>query len=223
MESGAKRTGAEGLSPGAREAVRRVREALGKDERENTAPLIRHIIAHVAPNLLRTGEDELKVSKIARKVVAVGDGVCIKLTDFTTELDLLTRLYEADPAHTVRPLFAVLGPNFTMAGYAMERMQTTVHKLASKLDRKAMGALVPEIDRQSLEAVTSYRMRGLEHGDIDADNAGINIGKDGSVSLKYMDPLYCGQNWLSQIPEVMFERDMSMRNRMMGELRAALE
>ncbi|MDE1833427.1 MAG: hypothetical protein KGH58_03345, partial [Candidatus Micrarchaeota archaeon] len=156
------------------------------------------------------------------KVVAVGDGVCIKLTDFTTELDLLTRLYEADPAHTVRPLFAVLGPNLKMAGYAMERMQTTVHELASGPDKNAVRALVPEIDRQSLEAVSSYGRSGLEHGDISADNAGINIGKDGSVSLKYMDPLYCGQNWLSQIPEVMFDRDMSMRNRMMSELRAAL-
>lgn len=220
MESDAPWPAAGMLSPQAGEAVRRVREALGKEE-QSMAPMLRHIAARVIPSLLRAGADLGNCPRISRKVVAVGEEICIKLTGSAKELDLLTGLHCADPAHTVRPLFAVLGPDLKMAGYGMERMQTTANEMALSLGSKRMLRLLPEIDRQSLEAVASYGAAGLEHGDITVYNAGMSIGQDGSVSLKFMDPLPACRARGEAVPDAQGGRDDSkMRIGMLMELRA---
>ncbi|HVC58142.1 MAG TPA: hypothetical protein VND15_01550 [Candidatus Acidoferrales bacterium] len=141
-----------------------------------------------AQRMLRNPEAASTLIPLGKNVMAISRGVCIKMTDSASELELLTKLYEIDPVHTVKPLFAVLDDKGKMIGYGMERVTMTLHQLRRVMDTRIVETWMPEIEAQIREAVTNYTRAGYGHGDLAACNGGIAIGDKNELIVKLFDP-----------------------------------
>ncbi|HUY70036.1 MAG TPA: hypothetical protein VMV00_00505 [Candidatus Baltobacteraceae bacterium] len=142
-----------------------------------------------AQRMLRNPKAGPTLVRLGNNVMAVDRDVCIKMTGSVSELNLLTRLYEIDPVHTVKPLFAVLGENGKMIGYGMERLKMTLHQFGRVMDPRIVEKWMPEIEAQIREAVTNYTRAGYGHGDLASCNGGIDIGEKNELIVKLFDPL----------------------------------
>ncbi|MDE1810890.1 MAG: hypothetical protein KGH66_02520 [Candidatus Micrarchaeota archaeon] len=123
-------------------------------------------------------------------VVAISKDVCVKFTDFDSELTLLERLHAADSVHTTQPLLRIEGPNGKLIGYSRERVSMTIGQFKARMDRKIVTAAAVDMGNQLMEAISNYHKANLMHGDINDRNVGISVdGKLGFV-VKCSDPLH---------------------------------
>ncbi|MDE1833428.1 MAG: phosphotransferase [Candidatus Micrarchaeota archaeon] len=131
-------------------------------------------------------------------IAILNNGICIKVTDSVYEQDALARLHQADPEHTVRPLFCIRDP--TRAGkivaYAMEEAKgTTLHEMLVSARPMLLRAVIPQVIKQLDRAVSNYHKKGLPHNDIHEKNIMVNVEPGMRATIKLIDPMDCGKGW----------------------------
>ncbi|HVC58141.1 MAG TPA: hypothetical protein VND15_01545 [Candidatus Acidoferrales bacterium] len=122
----------------------------------------------------------------------LNNGIRVKVTDDTSELSTLTKMYEADPERTVKPLFSVRNPSIpkgSMIAYGMEEARgMTLDELLKSDDSKMLSVVIPQVIEQLEAVVRNYHAKGITHNDIDTLNTMVEIDRKMKVTLKLLDP-----------------------------------
>ncbi|HUY70035.1 MAG TPA: hypothetical protein VMV00_00500 [Candidatus Baltobacteraceae bacterium] len=125
--------------------------------------------------------------------VLLSNGIRIKITDDIAEVRALVKMHEADPEHTVKPLFSVrdpITPKRSMIAYGMEEAKgMKLDGLLKSEDSKLLSVAIPQAIEQLEAVVRKYHSKGLTHNDIHTSNIIVEIDRKMKVTLKLLDPM----------------------------------